>query len=87
MKVVTCTLTENLILLKFTNLQFRNKQLKLIIFFGKFQGNICGWNEMSELPFLMIFDLTECLNPGAVVTGCNSPQVKNSFHLYLTKLF
>jgi len=54
---------------------FKYGNLKAALYPTDSFGNICGWNEMSELPFLMIFDLTECLNPGAVVTGCNSPQV------------
>ena len=39
------------------------------------QGRVCGQGDLSSRPFLLIFDLTECLNPATLLAGCPTPQV------------
>ena len=39
------------------------------------QGHICGRGAMSDRPLLLMFDLTQCLNPAVLVEGCLTPQV------------
>ena len=39
------------------------------------QGGVCGQGELSSRRFLLIFDLTECLNPATLLSGCPTPQV------------
>eukprot|EP00092_Neocalanus_flemingeri_P022536 GFUD01024438.1.p1 GENE.GFUD01024438.1~~GFUD01024438.1.p1 ORF type:complete len:770 (+),score=149.75 GFUD01024438.1:193-2502(+) len=39
------------------------------------QGNICGKGEMADRQALLMFDLTQCLNPAVLVTGCLTTHV------------
>ena len=36
---------------------------------------MCGRNQQKDRPFLLIFDLTQCLNAAALVTGCPTEQI------------
>ena len=47
------------------------------------QGRVCGQGDLSSRPFLLIFDLTECLNPATLLAGCPTPQVI----MLMTKMF
>ena len=38
-------------------------------------GQICGKGQLKDRPYLLFYDLTRCLNPAAVATGCPTPQV------------
>ena len=40
-----------------------------------YQGNICGKGEMVDRKSLLMFDLTQCLNPAILVTGCLTTHV------------
>ena len=42
---------------------------------GFVQGNICGRGVFSNHPMLLMFDMTQCLNPAVVVEGCLTPKV------------
>jgi len=38
-------------------------------------GNVCGKGPLKDRKLLMMFDLTQCLNPAILVTGCPTPQM------------
>jgi len=38
-------------------------------------GNVCGNGTFVDRKFLIMFDLTQCLNPAVLVTGCQTTQV------------
>ena len=39
------------------------------------KGNICGRGVFSDHPMLLMFDMTQCLNPAILVEGCLTPKV------------
>ena len=39
------------------------------------QGNICGRGALEDRKNLLMFDLTQCLNPAILVTGCQTTSV------------
>jgi len=39
------------------------------------QGEVCGRGEQKDRPYLLMFDLTQCLNAAALVTGCPTEQI------------
>ena len=39
------------------------------------QGNICGRGALEDRQNLLMFDLTQCLNPAILVTGCQTTSV------------
>ena len=41
------------------------------------QGNICGRGALQDRKNLLMFDLTQCLNPAILVTGCQTTSVSN----------
>jgi len=56
-------------------LGFRGGNIDKVIYPTDSQGNICGRGEMHDRKLLLLFDLTQCLNPGVLVEGCLTPQV------------
>lgn len=39
-------------------------------------GSRCGFDShVRDKPYLIFFDLTKCIDPAVVFTGCNTPQV------------
>ena len=54
-----------------------NDSYDTIILVTWLQGHICGLGAMSGLPHLLVFDITKCLNPGVMFSGCDTPQVRN----------
>ena len=66
-----------------------NDSYDTIILVTWLQGHICGLGAMSGLPHLLVFDITKCLNPGVMFSGCDTPQVRNErkmFNLTIPKL-
>ena len=45
------------------------------------QGRVCGQGDLTARPHLLIFDLTQCLGPQALLSGCQTPQVFWYFQL------
>ena len=41
------------------------------------QGHICGLDAMAGRPHLLMFDISQCLSPGVLLSGCATPQVRN----------
>ena len=39
------------------------------------QGEVCGRGNQKDRPYLLMFDLTKCLNAAALVTGCPTEQI------------
>ncbi len=46
-----------------------------VIFPTDSEGHICGRGSFSDRPYLLFFDLTQCLNPAVLALGCPTPQV------------
>jgi len=38
-------------------------------------GQICGQGDFKDRPYLLFFDLTQCLNPAVISLGCPTPQI------------
>jgi len=51
-------------------LGIRGGDISKVIYPTDSQGNICGKGEMVDRTALLMFDLTQCLNPAILVTGC-----------------
>merc|ERR1712098_798265 len=49
--------------------------LEKVIYPTDTDGNVCGKGPLKDRKLLMMFDLTQCLNPAILVTGCPTPQV------------
>ena len=68
-----------------TSTRFNRKRFPAVrdLYFKFFQiiyptdtrGNICGRGELKDRPYLLFFDLTRCLNPAVLVSGCPTEQV------------
>jgi len=56
-------------------LGFRGGDIDKVIYPTDSQGNICGRGEMADRKALLMFDLTQCLNPAVLVTGCLTTHV------------
>jgi len=56
-------------------LGFLSGDISKVIYPTDSEGNICGRGERQDRPFLLMFDLTRCLNPAVVVTGCLTEHV------------
>jgi len=56
-------------------LAFRGGDINKVIYPTDSQGNICGRGEMADRKALLMFDLTQCLNPAVLVTGCLTTHV------------
>jgi len=52
-----------------------NGNISKVIYPTDSQGNICGRGVFSNHPMLLMFDMTQCLNPAVVVEGCLTPKV------------
>jgi len=49
--------------------------LEKVIYPTDTDGNVCGKGPLKDRKLLMMFDLTQCLNPAILVTGCPTPQM------------
>merc|ERR1712013_352591 len=56
-------------------LGIRGGDISKVIYPTDSQGNICGKGEMVDRKSLLMFDLTQCLNPAILVTGCLTTHV------------
>jgi len=56
-------------------LGIRGGDISKVIYPTDSQGNICGKGEMVDRKVLLMFDLTQCLNPAVLVTGCLTTHV------------
>jgi choline transporter-like protein 2/4/5 len=56
-------------------LGWRDGNISRVVYPTDSQGNICGQGDMRERPFLLLFDLTQCLNPAVLISGCLTPHV------------
>lgn len=56
-------------------LGYREGDINRVMFPTDTEGNICGRYHMELRPNLLLFDITECLNPAALISGCPTPHV------------
>jgi len=56
-------------------LGFKGGDINKVIYPTDSQGNICGLGDLSDRRVLLMFDMTQCLNPAVLVEGCLTPQV------------
>jgi len=56
-------------------LGFQGGDISKVIYPTDSQGNICGKGKMVDRKALLMFDLTQCLNPAILVTGCLTTHV------------
>jgi len=52
-----------------------NGNISKVIYPTDSQGNICGRGVFSDHRMLLMFDMTQCLNPAILVEGCLTPKV------------
>merc|ERR1719369_2332111 len=38
-------------------------------------GHLCGQGHLSSRPYLLLYDLSQCLSPLALIAGCPTPHV------------
>ena len=53
-----------------------NNTKNIYLNLSHYQGSLCGQGKLSSQPYLLMFDLTQCLNPTVLLAGCPTPQVK-----------
>jgi len=53
----------------------REGDISRVIYPTDSQGNVCGQGSMQGRDFLLLFDLTQCLNPAVLISGCTTPHV------------
>jgi len=51
-------------------LGWRDGNISRVLYPTDSQGNICGEGGMLNRPYLLLFDLTQCLNPAVLISGC-----------------
>jgi len=58
-------------------LGFRGGDINMVIYPTDSDGNICGTpgTPLADRKVLLMFDLSQCLNPAVLVTGCQTPHV------------
>jgi len=56
-------------------LGYRDSDINRVIYPTDTEGNICGMKHMKSRPNLLLFDITQCLNPAALISGCPTPHV------------
>jgi len=53
----------------------RTGDVSKVLFPTDSQGRICGQGQLASRPYLLIFDLSKCLSPSSLVSGCPTPHV------------
>jgi len=51
-----------------------NGDISKVIYPTDSEGNVCGQGTLDNRPYLLIFDMTQCLNPAVLVEGCLTPK-------------
>jgi len=56
-------------------LAFKNGEISRVIYPTDSDGLVCGQGQMARREHLLLFDMTQCLNPAVLVQGCLTPKV------------
>lgn len=64
---------------------FIDGDINKVIYPTNSKGEVCGRGDMQDRELLMIYDLTQCLNAAAMLTGCPTQQVRlvRALELYI----
>jgi len=56
-------------------LGMKTGDIRKVLFPTDSQGQICGQGSLSLRPYLLIYDLSQCLSPSSLLAGCPTPHV------------
>jgi len=56
-------------------LTMRTGDIRKVLFPTDSHGQICGQGSLISRPYLLIFDLSQCLSPSSLIAGCPTPHV------------
>ncbi|GFS69730.1 choline transporter-like protein 4 [Nephila pilipes] len=54
---------------------YREGDPRILVYPTDSEGNVCGYGEFQDKPYLFFFDLMKCASPKVLATGCLTPQV------------